>query len=325
MPDLSVLITALNEIHLQRTIDDVLQHAEADTEVIVVLDGYWPFEAIPDHDKVTLIHHTKGVGQRAAINEAARIARAPYLMKLDAHCSLDRGFDAKLLKPYADKTIGQDVVTVPRLYNLHAFDWICDTCGRRSYQGPTPITCPDCRATPHHREMIWKPRLNRRTDFARFDSEPHFQYWTSYEKRPESKGQIADVMCCVGACWMVPRRHYWNVFDGLDEAYGSWGSMGIELACKSWLSGGRQVVNKDTWYSHMFRTQGGDFSFPYAISGQQIARAKSRAKDIWWGNKWKRQSRPLSWMLDKFWPVPGWTDTDREIVIASPSPSKGRL
>ena len=322
MPDLSVIITARNEMWLQRTIDDVLKNAILDTELIVVLDGYWPPEPIPDHPKLTLVHHTTGVGQRAGVNEAARLARAPYLMKLDAHCAMDQGFDAKLLKPYQDKEIGQDVVTIPRLYNLHVFDWICDTCGRRSYQGPTPLHCPDCKGTPHRRDPIWKPRLNRRTDFARFDSEPHFQYWSDYEKRPAAKGHLADVMCCVGACWLVPRRHYWRVFDGMDESYGSWGSMGIELACKAWLCGGRQIVNKDTWYSHMFRTQGGDFSFPYQISGKQIAAAKARAKDVWWGNAWKRQSRPLSWIVDKFWPIPGWSEQDRDIVYASPSPAR---
>lgn len=50
--------------------------------------------------------------------------------------------------------------------------------------------------------------------------------------------------------------------------YGSWGNQGIEVACKTWLSGGRVLVNHNTWYAHMFRTQGAEFGFPYPQSGR---------------------------------------------------------
>jgi len=32
---------------LKRTLDDILAHREADTEIIAVLDGYWPEPVIP--------------------------------------------------------------------------------------------------------------------------------------------------------------------------------------------------------------------------------------------------------------------------------------
>jgi hypothetical protein len=60
----------------------------------------------------------------------------------------------------------------------------------------------------------------------------------------------------------------------------------------------------------MFRTQGGDFGFPYPISGNQVQRAKSLARDLFFGNNWPLQKRPLSWLLERFWPVPGWPDAD---------------
>jgi hypothetical protein len=28
---------------------------------------------------------------------------------------------------------------------------------------------------------------------------------------------------------------------------------------------------------------------------------------LFWGNKWSKQIRPLSWLVEKFWPVTGWT------------------
>ena len=39
MKDLSILIPARNEQFLKRTIDDILENIEADTEIIAVLDG----------------------------------------------------------------------------------------------------------------------------------------------------------------------------------------------------------------------------------------------------------------------------------------------
>lgn len=70
------------------------------------------------------------------------------------------------------------------------------------------------------------------------------------------------------------------------------------------------MVNKKTWYAHMFRTQGGDFGFPYPMSGKQQEHAKSHARDLFFGNKWDKQVRPLSWLVERFWPVKGWTEED---------------
>jgi hypothetical protein len=106
---------------------------------------------------------------------------------------------------------------------------------------------------------------------------------------------------------MLTREKYWEL-NICDESFGSWGSQGIEVAAKTWLSGGRVVVNKKTWYAHMFRTQGGDFGFPYQLSGRQVSRAKSKARDVFFNNKWEKQKYPISWLLEKFWPVPGWSD-----------------
>jgi glycosyltransferase involved in cell wall biosynthesis len=120
--DVSVLIPARNEMFLRQTIEDVLAHMEADTEVIAVADGAWPDPPIVDHPRVILVHHSESIGQRAATNEAARISRAKYIMKLDAHCALDQGFDKKLMAPYEAGELDHNVTTIPRQYNLHAFD-----------------------------------------------------------------------------------------------------------------------------------------------------------------------------------------------------------
>lgn len=298
MPDLSILIPARNEMFLAKTIENILENIRGDTEVIAICDGNWSDPPIEDHPRITLIYHNRSIGQRAATNEAARASTAKFVMKCDAHCAFDEGFDIKLM---AD--CEPDWTVIPRMYNLHAFDWQCAQCGNRTYQGPRPKKCDKCdNKTEFEMVIVWKPRLSRRTDFARFDREPRFRYWRAYEKRPEAQGDIADVMCSVGACWFMHRDRYWQL-GGMDEAHGSWGQMGIEVACKSWLSGGRQVVNKNTWFAHMFRTQAG-FSFPYPNPG--IEKARQHSRRLWFENKWDGAKYPLSWLIDKFAPVPDW-------------------
>jgi glycosyltransferase involved in cell wall biosynthesis len=119
--DLSVLIPARNEQFLARTIEDVLHNARADTEVIAVCDGNWPDPGVGQDPRVNLIYHHEPIGQRAATNEAARLSRARFVMKLDAHCAVGKGFDVKLM---AD--CEPDWTVIPRMYNLHVFDWKCE-------------------------------------------------------------------------------------------------------------------------------------------------------------------------------------------------------
>ncbi len=299
--DLSILIPSRNEMFLGLTIENILQNIQGDTEIIAVCDGAWPEPPIKDHPRVTLVHHSESIGQRAATNEAARLSTAKFVMKCDAHCTFDKGFDVKLM---AD--CEPDWTVVPRMYNLHAFDWKCQSCGKTWYQGPTPSECKKCHNKEgFERVIVWKKRESRKSDHWRFDKDLHFQYWGELGKRPESKGDIVPTMSFIGACWFMHRSRYWEL-DGLDEKHGSWGQVGTEVSCKSWLSGGQLLTNKKTWFSHMFRTQGGDFSFPYPMKGSDQDKARKHSRRLWLDNKWPKQKYPLSWMVKKFWPVPGW-------------------
>lgn len=309
--ELSILIPSRNETFLKQTIDDILANIRGDTEVIAVLDGIWTDPPIVDHPRVKLVYHPVSVGQRAATNEAARISKAKYVMKCDAHCAFDEGFDVKLMK-----CIAPNWTVVPRMYNLHAFDWQCPNCkDHQTYQGPPPAKCLACGyvGDGFTKFMIWKPRLGRKTDSSRFDTDLHFQYWGAYTKRPEAQGDISDMMCCVGACWMMHRDFYWKL-GGMDENHGSWGQMGVEIACKTWLSGGSQVVIKSTWFSHLFRTQPG-FGFPYPMSGSAQERARIYSRDLWLNNRWSGQIRPLSWLIERFKPIPGWHDPEGQRIL----------
>jgi glycosyltransferase involved in cell wall biosynthesis len=295
------MIPARNEMFLAKTIESILDTIQGDTEVIAVADGYDP-GVLPDSPRVRVIRKEVSIGQRAATNLAARESTAKFVMKCDAHCHFDKGFDVKLM---AD--CEKDWTVIPRMYNLHAFNWKCNACGNETYQGPTLTKCEKCGegGKGFERVILWKPRWNRCSDYARFDRTLKFQYWGEFKKRPEAQGDITDVMSSIGACWFMHRERYWEM-DGMDERHGSWGQMGTELACKTWLSGGRQVVNKKTWFAHMFRTQGGDFGFPYPLSGRDVDKAREHSRFLWQENRWPKAKHDLTWLINKFAPVPDW-------------------
>lgn len=296
--DLSILIPARNEMFLSRTIEDILEHAKGDYEIIAVLDGQWAEPGIHDHERVQLIYHPESIGQRAATNEAARLSTGKWLMKVDAHCAFDQGFDVKML---AD--MQPDWTMVPVMRNLHAFDWVCEN-GHRRYQGQSG-PCTEC-GQPTEREMVWIGKKSPQSTAYRFDRELRFQYWPEYKKR--QKGDLVETMSLQGSCFMVSREKYFEL-DLCDENHGSWGQQGTEVACKTWLSGGRVIVNKKTWYAHLFRTQGGDFGFPYPNPGIGKAREYSRA--LWLNDKWEKAIYPLSWLIERFAPVPDWHEENK--------------
>lgn len=270
----SVLIAARNEKYLERTIQDVLDNAEGEIEVIVALDGYVPDPQLVFDDRVLFLHYAVPVGQRAAINEAARQASGKYIMKLDAHCAVDKGFDVKLA---AD--CEYDWTVIPRMYNLDI--------------------------------ETWKPKLHKRTDYMYIGNQDgrllRAEYYSGKAYREfhnNDNPMIDDTMCCMGPGWFMHKDRYWEL-GGMDEGHeGGWGQMGVEVACKAWLSGGSLKVNKKTWFAHWFR--GGDGpGFPYQISGRQVERVREYSRDLWLNDKWPKATRKFQWLVDRFNP-PGW-------------------
>jgi len=300
MTDLSIVIPARNEIFLLKTIQDILEHKEGDTEIIAVFDGAWANPPIPVHKDVAIVYHSQSIGQRAACNEAVRLSRAKYVMKVDAHCAFDKSFDVKMMADMQD-----DWTFLPVMKNLHAFDWVCPN-GHRRYQGKSGL-CTEC-GEPTERDVVWIAKPSPNSTSYCFDNTLHFQYFGEYKKK--QVGDLVESMSIQGSCFMVTRDKWWEL-ELCDEKHGSWGQQGTEVACKTWLSGGKVMVNRKTWYAHLFRTQGGDFSFPYPNPG--ISKARKYSRELWLNNKWDKAIHPLSWLVDKFAPVPGW-DVSKSVL-----------
>jgi len=298
MPVLSIIIPANNEIFLKDTIEDALKHIELDTEIIAVCDGKWADLPIPQHPRVNVIYVPESVGQRAATNLGVKISKAKYVMKVDAHCSFDQGFDRKMIEEMKD-----NYLMVPVMRNLWAFDWKCYHCGWKKYQGPTPEKCGQCGKTDKiRRKMMWIGKERPQSKSYCFDAEPHFQYFGEYLRRPEVKKQIEETglsesMSIQGSAFLCTREMY-NDLNLCDETFGSWGNQGIEVAGKVWLSGNYVIINHKTWYAHMFRTQGGDFGFPFENRGSNTTKKK-----VWDDLLNTQRKYSVSWLVKKFMPI----------------------
>jgi hypothetical protein len=54
-----------------------------------------------------------------------------------------------------------------------------------------------------------------------------------------------------------------------------------------------------------------------------VDKARRHSKELWAGGRWPQAVRPLSWLVDRFWPVPGWTEGDRAALGSGYTPIPG--
>ena len=108
---------------MQKTVEDIVNKARGDYEVVVILDeNDQPIK----HHKNVRVYKKEGIpGLRSAINQAVKLSKGKYIMKLDAHCMMDEGFDLKLAK-YCD----DNWVVIPRRYSLLPETWEETLTGR---------------------------------------------------------------------------------------------------------------------------------------------------------------------------------------------------
>jgi glycosyltransferase involved in cell wall biosynthesis len=97
---ISIIIPSLNEKYLDKTVEDIQEHAVTPIEILVGDDA------------------KEKLGQRALMNKLAREATGRYIMKVDAHCSFGPGFDAIMLEDMRDNWI-----LAPYLLPLDAENW----------------------------------------------------------------------------------------------------------------------------------------------------------------------------------------------------------
>lgn len=284
MAKVSVLIPSRNEQFLPHTVDDLIAKAGGEVEIIAVLEGYWPDPPLPDYDNLVLIHNAKARGMRAAINAAASIATGEYLMKCDAHCMFAEGYDLAL---QAD--CDGDWLVIPSRYSLDAENWdILDTGKARvDYHY---LSYPDSPGKGIH-GSVWNERRRERFNKPEYD--------------------IDDEMSFQGSCWFMTKRHYWDFLGGMsEEGYGTFIQEPQEIGLKTWLGGGRVVVNKKTWYAHLHK--GKKYGRGYFLSKRECKAGNDYSCDFWFNNRWEGRVHDFEWLIDKFSPVPTWPSDWKE-------------
>lgn len=266
-PALSVIIPSRNEVYLKKTIESLLSAAKGEIEIIAVLDGYWVPDPI-ENPKVTYLHHGKPKGMRSAINSGVAVARGKYILKSDAHCMFEKGFDIKLVAECE-----KNWIVIPRRYALDAEKW----------------------------QILDNPKYP--VDYMYLSPTLHGKVWNEKNKDPKLKEILIDeTMSAQGSCWFM-HKDYFNELELEDEEnYGTFSNEFQEIGLKCWLSGGRVITNKKTWYAHLHKTTGRG----YSLENGQVEKGAEYTKR-WLGNTaWHKQTLPFVWLIEKFWPVPEW-------------------
>jgi len=276
----SVIIPSCRELFLAPTVKDVLDKARGDVEVIVHLDGYWPDPPLPEDPRLMLVHSGVQLGMRPGINRAVAASSGEYLMKLDAHCMVDEGFD-EVLK--AD--CGDDWIVVPRRNRLDAENWCLQDVGKPPidahylsypFERDNDTSC-GLHGTP------WSDRAAARKDVL-----------------------VDDEMSSQGSCWFMSRKH-WQRVGPLDvERYGNFIQEFQELGCKTWLGGGEVKVNKKTSYAHLHK--GKKYGRGYSLSNSRHKEGGDFATRYWMLDRWKQRKHDMRWLVEKFSPVPSWPE-----------------
>lgn len=286
MSKVSIVIPSRNERFLQQTVTDLLAKG-SDIEVIAVLEGYWPDPPLMGDDRLIILHNGVAAGMRGAINRGAALASGKYLMKCDAHCMFDEGFDVKL---QAD--LERDWVAVPRRYALDAENWTRQQKRPIDYLYLCYPDNPGDFGGPSLKGRVWDEK-NRDASLQTIE--------------------IDDLMSAQGSCWFMHRDYfYW--LDLMDEAnYGHFSNEFQEIGLKVWLSGGRVIRNKKTWYAHLHK--GKKYGRGWPLGGSVLNKGAAFTNRWMDGRNWHKQDRDIRWMVRKFGPVPGWPETSVNLVF----------
>lgn len=207
-----------------------------------------------------VFRNTERKGLRYTVNYAVAQARGEHILKVDEHCKFDQGFDKKLLADIKDNW-----VVVPRRYNLDVERW----------------------------EIMGEP-----IDYERLAIRPEKiggVRWPGRTKRNKNI-LIDETMVFQGSCYFMSKKH-WDWLGGLqEEGYGPFANEAVEIALKTWLGGGKVVINKKTWYAHKHRK----FGRTIAPRGKDVDKGNLYSRDFWLNNKWQERKHDFNWLMERF-------------------------
>lgn len=189
----SIIIAAIREEYLDKTIADLGAKARGEIEIIVIQDK----------------------PMRTAINEGVAQAKGQYILKTDAHCMFDEGFDVKLVAAHQPNW-----VQTPTRKRLNAEKW----------------------------ELIQDERPD--TDYMYIVKGKGFKDHIKNADTMLKNKLIDDTQIFQGSCWFMEKAYFQHLGLLDDVNFGGMGSEALEICLKTRADGGRVIVNKTTWYAH---------------------------------------------------------------------------
>jgi hypothetical protein len=281
---LTIVIPSKNEKFLKNTILDVLDKATGDIEIFPTLDGY----EIPENDivndpRVKYINFPKTdyTKKRHMINHVVDICEGEYIMSLDAHCMMDKGFDEVLKREHRE-----DWVQIPRRQRLDAEKWCLQTQ-------------VDKRPPIDYEYTMWPLKFDRPA--------LHGFKWDARTLANIDK-PIDDTMHFQGSCWFMTKDYFKYLGLMQIDGYTGWGQEAEEISMKVRKDGGRVITNKKTWYAHLHK--GEKYGRMYYMSNKSVRDCNSYSYNLW-----VNENKQLFVdYIEKFWPVPEWPEDWRDQI-----------
>ena len=278
METLSVILPAHKEPFLNNTIESLLENTSDSTEILAIVDGYVLKEPVIKHPRVRAITFPDNRGMRAALNKGMEEAKGEYIMKLDAHCEVDKNFDRKMLKEAVE-----DRLIIPRRLGLSDTDWL-------------PI-----------KDKIYDYHY---LNFPNVTKYGHWYMGPAPYKRPKRDNIMVDeTMMCQGSCMMANRKYFMKHVYPLDEgSYGKFYHDQSEMGLKYWLNAGGMWVNKNTWYAHLSKRNKHykEGLFARAYKKKQAKKSHHHLINHWFNDREPGMERKFAWLVEKFSPMRGW-------------------
>jgi glycosyltransferase involved in cell wall biosynthesis len=279
----SVIIPARKELYLAQTCADVLANSAGDIEIIVVLDGFDHYEMPAASRRIKYVQLDGIRGRRAACNAGFDVSTGKYIAKMDAHCRVGEGWDEILKADCEDNWI-----MIPTRYWLKPETWEIDKA--RGSETAMQLLYPYLHPyRPQICGRIWEARA----------------------------AEMQDVMVCEdmsfqGSMYFMTRSHWERLGPQSERGYGTFGSEPEELGLKTQLGPweGKVVRDKRTWYAHwgkpnVYWIDPDKYSH---ITRDDLFASFAYAFDFWFNNKWRERKHDFKWLVDKFWPIPGWPE-----------------
>jgi len=283
----SICIPSKTEKYFKRTIEDVLEKATGDIEIYAITDGYEEQDKIDDPRVIYLpLEPSASNHKRQGINKAISLCKGEYVMSLDAHCMMAKGFDEQLVKDHQSNW-----VQIPRRHRLDPENWCLQPQG-------------DTRPPIDYEYIMFRPLLVDGQGLHGF----------KWDSRTIARMHIPidDTFEFQGSCWFMTKDWFHKMGFMQVEGYTGWGQEAEEISFTTWKNGGACKTNKNTWYAHLHK--GKKFGRMYHLNKGETLKSYSYSYDLWI----HKNKDFFIWLIEKFMPIDGWPPNWKELLWKQP-------